>query len=167
MSSVQCDQMARLFFNNENLLSSITNCQSRYKSFQYTKQTIPKIAKKLIRCKSTKISPNVVALAACVAWGPFHKTFWIWKLRIYNYNQILAIYFHIRLENYSHLVIMVQISTLSLLFWHFINTLAYHWADKSLHLLLEFALPGWTVGIVVPQFAERWLLTIKLSVFES
>ena len=32
--------------------------------------------------------------------------------------------------------------TLSLLFWHFINTPAYHWADTSLHITLAVALPG-------------------------
>ena len=36
----------------------------------------------------------------------------------------------------------IALHALSLLFWYFINTTAYHWAGTSLHLLLVVALRG-------------------------
>ena len=38
--------------------------------------------------------------------------------------------------------LVYALHALSLLFWHFINTTAYHWADMSLHLPLAVALPN-------------------------
>ena len=40
----------------------------------------------------------------------------------------------------------------SLLFWHFINTPAYHWTDTSLHLPLAADLPGY----IYPFKIRRW-----------
>ena len=38
--------------------------------------------------------------------------------------------------------LIIALYALSLLFCHFINTTAYHWADMSLHLPLAVVLPN-------------------------
>ena len=71
----KCDQMPRLFFTilpwtyNENLPNIAKFGQTELKTFSTTKKDVGKITKTFIKCKSGKISPNLVTLsmtAPCV-----------------------------------------------------------------------------------------------------
>ena len=62
-------------------------------------------------------------------------------------------------NNQTNLVIALH-DTLSLLFCHFINTSAYHWAYTSLHLLLAVALPTFSISV---YFSVKMNFSLSLS----